>query len=233
MRGTNSRRRGGEGADPGLPPPLPERGVITAVLPQRRAGRVSLYLNGEFALGVAAEVAAALGLRVGCTVDSALLAQARERDAEHGARHHALALLAARSHAAAELARKLARKGYPEAAVRRALAALAEQGWLDDREFARQYVRARSEGRGALGERRLAQELRRKGLAPDLIREVLAEQFGAADTAALAAELARARLARMSGADPRTAGRRLGAFLARRGFDPETITCALRQVLPS
>lgn len=147
------------------------------------------------------------------------------------ARDYALRLLAARAHTTAELARKLARRGYPGDEAAAVLAWLQGQGWLDDAAYARQYVAARSQGPGALGEERLARDLRRRGIDPDLARAALAEALGSADPLARAVDLARSRLGRSQGLGRQQAYRRLGAFLARRGFDGETIARALRQVL--
>ncbi len=230
MRPTNSRYRS-SGQAAAATGSLPATGQITAVLPRGRAGRVSIQVDGETVLELDGPLAEACGLRVGCTVDRATLEAAREQDLGRAARAYAVGLLALRAHSSAEVSQKLTRRGYPAHLVGTTLDFLTAQGWLNDREFARQYVRGHNQGRAARGERRLAQELRRKGLDADLIRGVLAEHFGAVDTVAQASALAQARLASLAGADRRTQYRRLGGFLARRGFDGETIARALRQVL--
>lgn len=210
---------------------LPETGTVTALTPQRNSGRLNLYVDGVFLFGVDAEIAAQLGLVAGQEVDRARLESARSLDEEKRARDRALTYLAARPHTRAELARKLAQRQFGAEAISRALEYLAQRGWLDDAAFARQYVQEHRSGRGARGQRRLAQELRRKGVAPDLVQAVLAESFAGDEGLDEAAALVRSRLARMSGLDRRTAYRRLAAFLARRGFGHQVITGALSRVL--
>jgi len=53
---------------------------------------------------------------------------------------------------------------------------LAGRGWLDDRRFARAYARYRA-GTGRYGRARIVRELRRKGVAEELIEEALVEIF--------------------------------------------------------
>ncbi len=56
------------------------------------------------------------------------------------------------------------------------LADYAERGWLNDRQFARDYARARAAYR-RFGRHRITRELRRKGVDEELIRAALAEVF--------------------------------------------------------
>lgn len=224
---TRRRRR----PDPD-PVPLPASGRLTAVTPQvRNPQRVSLFLDGEFVLGVDAEVAAQLGLRPGQTVDRALLEQARVRDEEARARRDALAYLAGQPRTRRQVERQLGRRGYSSEAVRAALTYLSERGWLDDREYARLYVRQQLESRTPPGERRLAADLRRRGVPPDLAAEVLAAALAGGDPVGPAVELARRRLERTTFPDRDAAYRRLAGFLTRRGYDGETVARALDQVL--
>lgn len=142
----------------------------------------------------------------------------------------ALRYLGRRALTTEELRRRLARRGFSEAAVVGALAHLTRRGWLDDRKYARQYVAAHREGRAAQGPRRLATELRRRGVPPDIVAEVV-DGLGGTELEAQAEALVRSRLARMHGVDRRTAWRRLAALLARRGFEPEVVTSVLHRVL--
>jgi regulatory protein len=52
---------------------------------------------------------------------------------------------------------------------------LTERGWLDDQKFAHSYARSRAARR--YGRYRITRELRRRGLAAELIEEALAEVF--------------------------------------------------------
>jgi regulatory protein len=74
----------------------------------------------------------------------------------------ALRILARRDHSVAELARKLARRGYEEETVRRVIAECGRLEYLDDRRTAGQLIR-RMQRRG-LGLRRIRHELEKRGM---------------------------------------------------------------------
>lgn len=106
---------------------------------------------------------------------------------------------------------------------------LEREHLLNDADFARQWVEARS-GR-KLGRNRIAQELRRKGIDADEAEEALSaigEDDQLADAIALAEKAAvRAK----SDEDPRKTYQRIAAMLARRGFRWDITKEALAQVL--
>ena len=73
------------------------------------------------------------------------------------------------------------------------------------------------------------QELRQKGIATEIARDVLDEAD--LDEAAAAEELARKRLATYAGEDPAVVRRRLGAYLARRGYGFDIVRAALDRAM--
>lgn len=139
----------------------------------------------------------------------------------------AVSLLALRAHARGELEQKLLRAGFRPQTVEMALYKLTREGLLDDGDFARQWAQARSERR--LGPRRIARELRMKGVAAGDVEAALASLDGA-DQLEAAAALARKGFARAkAGEDPRKTAQRVSAMLARRGFDWDTVRAAVEQ----
>lgn len=140
----------------------------------------------------------------------------------------ALDLLAFRARSVVELRRQLLRKGEPAENVEAAIARLLEQKLLDDAEFARQFVRAKVVGAGA-SRFRVVQELGRKGVARGLAEEAvqsLKDDEGVDPSAAIH-QVAEKKWRSLSKLDEVTAKRRLYAFLARRGFNPDEIRTAM------
>ncbi|MGH9779040.1 MAG: regulatory protein RecX [Candidatus Acidiferrales bacterium] len=86
---------------------------------------------------------------------------------------YALRALTRRAHSVAELRAKLLQRALPTASTAEILARLSERGWLDDRRFALGFARSRAARR--YGRRRIAMELRRRGVTDELIEEALAE----------------------------------------------------------
>ena len=132
-------------------------------------------------------------------------------------------LLGARPHFRAELQAKLGQRRFAPEEIEAALDRLAAQGYLDDRATARRFVQARSEGRGE-GRHRLRGELLKRGVAPGLADEVLAELLPEDDRAA-AAEAA-ARFLRSGRKSPDA----LARHLARKGFSRRAIVALLREL---
>lgn len=136
------------------------------------------------------------------------------------ARAVCLRLLTARARTRAELAGRLAQRGYPDDVSDRVLHRLAAAGLIDDAAFAEQWVSSRRAhaGKGALA---LAAELRTKGVADDVIAAALTDTDADAERDR-AGQLVRARLRRERFVDDEMAEmkvvRRLVAMLARRGY---------------
>jgi regulatory protein len=143
----------------------------------------------------------------------------------------ALTLLEFRARSVAELRRELLRRGAPPAEVDEAIARLRDQRLLDDEDFARQFARNKVLGAGA-SPRRIVQELSRKGIGRDVAAQALddlREQDGV-DASEGIFRVARKKWASLAKLDEPTRRRRLYAFLARRGFDPDDIRRAMQSL---
>lgn len=134
----------------------------------------------------------------------------------------ALRTLAQREHSRAELARKLAAHGEPDA-VEAVLDRMSELGLLSDSRFAESYVRSRA---GRLGQRRIQHELAQRGVDPETISEALASELGETEL-----ERARAVWARKFGSTPGDAKEwaRQARFLTARGFASEVVRKVLKE----
>jgi len=96
-----------------------------------------------------------------------------DADPRQKARQKAYRLLALRSHSEAELRAKLREGGFAEPVIDAALTRCRELGYLDDAQFARQRARTLAINR-LLGDRRIAVDLRGKGIPEELCREAIA-----------------------------------------------------------
>ncbi len=206
---------------------------ITAIQPQKlRADRVNVHVDGGFRLALAAELALSEHLHVGDEVDEARLAALEAKDGAWKARDAALSLLSYRARSATELKRRLKRKGFEDETAESTVARMGEMGMVDDAAFAESFVRDRVRLRPH-GRRRLAQELRAKGVDDDTARAAIDGVMERED--ASEADLARAAAARWRprpGEEPGRARRRLQAFLARRGFAGEVVRDVVNELLP-
>jgi regulatory protein len=148
-----------------------------------------------------------------------------------GAWGAAVTLLALRPRSTREIRETLRRRGYASDEIADAVARLTTARYLDDAEFARNWVSARAR-RGLTGPARLARELRAKGIADVEISaaiDALAEEW---DLAASADAAARRKVQSLGGVPSVVARRRLAAHLERRGFAPEIIRAMCRKHIP-
>lgn len=206
---------------------------ITALSPQKHdPDRLSVFVDGEFRMGLSAEVALAANLRVGEAVDESRLRELERRDRAWQAREAALRLLAVRPRSAAELVRRLRMKGYEPDVAEEVIARLRDLGMIDDAAFASMLVRDRVRLKPQ-GARRLANELRAKGVDEATAHTAIRETLEGEDTDER--ELARRAAAKWrprAGEEPASARRRLHGYLARRGFDTDVIREVLDEAVP-
>ena len=152
-----------------------------------------------------------------------------DADPESVARKILLDQLTGRARTRKELADKLASRNVPGDIATRLLDRFEEVGLVDDDAFARTWVSQRQQGKG-LSRRVLAQELRRKGVDDEVVRDAL-DEIDPEDEAEAARELVRRRLRSLRGVDETTAARRLVGMLARKGYAPGLSYAIVREHL--
>ncbi|CAN5353915.1 hypothetical protein BH09GEM1_BH09GEM1_05070 [soil metagenome] len=205
--------------------------VITSItaLP-RNPGRFEVDVNGRAFAALSVEALERCGISIGIDISDrvdAVLAEA----ARLAVYDRALNMLAFRARSATELARALVRKGADRAHVDQAIARLVEQGFIDDAAFARALARARVVGANH-SNRRVQQELLRKGVAREVAEDAIGEVFEqeGVDPMALVETAARRKMRTLASLEPAVRRRRLYGFLARRGFDADDIRRAMDMV---
>ena len=209
---------------------------ITALEPQKRPGRLNVFVDGQFVLGVGDAVAVDLSLRVGREITPEKLREIGEAEEVHKALESALTLLEVRARARREIETRLAQKGYEETVITAVLEKLVRLELLDDAQFAASWVEARSrpEASRPIGKRRLSQELYGKGIAKEQIAEAVGAVSDEAElTLARAAARKKVRVVPAEREALQAERRKLMGFLQRRGFGWETVKLVTREALPS
>jgi len=205
---------------------------VTGLESEPRSGGVRVRLDGTPFATIAMQDVADLRLEEGQVLDETALAALSARADIFGARTVALRMLAARALPARELTRKLERKGHAREAAQAAVQAIAAMGLLDDGEFARHYARTRAR-RQRVGPARLVADLRRLGVDEREARQAVDDALAAdgVDTGALLREAAARKLRSLDGMPPADVGRRLKAYLLRRGFAAGEVIAVVKEAL--
>ena len=203
--------------------------IITAITKER--GRLRIMVNEDSEVLVPVSLFRERPLSVGDAIDMEeydqwlLLRQYRH------ALDRAVAFLAGRARSRREMEERLLRSGYRPCTVEIVLFKLEKEGLLDDADFARQWVSARSARR--MGRGRIAQELRRKGVSAQEAEEALESLSEEEQLEGAMLLVEKALLRASSGEEPRKTAARITAMLARRGYGYDVAREAISRLMES
>ena len=155
---------------------------------------------------------------------------ASQHDSMFKAKEAALRYLGNRDRTVHQVRRKLDERGFERTVIESTLADLRRARLLDDRAFARRWIESRMEDRPA-GELRFEQDLQSRGIAPDVIAEVLAEFDDSVGSEAAALQVLRRHRWRYAGSGEEKARRKMWGLLSRRGFDADTSQRVVERML--
>jgi len=197
---------------------------ITALVVQKRnPNRVNIYLDGEYAFGLARIVAA--WLRVGSELDEEKIKQMQVEEARERALQQALLFLSYRPRSESEIRQNLRKHEYPDEVIDLTLERLRQDGLANDNEFGRAWVENRSTFRPR-SRRMMAMELRQKGLDQESVSSAVEN----VDDEALAYEAAQKRAPRFKDLEWIEFRKKLSEFLARRGFSYSVIAPVVTRI---
>jgi regulatory protein len=202
---------------------------ITAIQVQKNnPNRVNVYLDGEFAFGLARIVAA--WLQVGQMLDEGKIAELQAEDSRERAMQQALLFLSYRARSENEIRKNLSKHEIPDAVIEETLERLRREGFADDKKFASAWVENRSTFRPR-GRRALALELRQKGIDDHTIESALE----GIDDEALAYEAGQKKARKLAlslskGQEWTEFRKKMSEFLARRGFSYSVIAPIVKRL---
>jgi regulatory protein len=208
--------------------------VVTRIERQKRhPGRVNLYIDDEYALGLHEDVLFKFGLRKGDKLNVETLDALKSTEEFHLAKERALRFLSYCARSEKELRAKLREKEFHPAAIESAISSLREQGIVNDKSFASAYVKDMLIRKPA-GKALLRRQLRSKGIDSETIRDVLNDMVTHCDEDSLALDVASKLLNRIRTSrkkiDMEKQRARITSFLARRGFEWTTINTVLSEL---
>ncbi|RLT44802.1 MAG: RecX family transcriptional regulator [Chloroflexi bacterium] len=194
-------------------------GQITSLQRQKRnPERVNVYLDGAYAFALPA--LEAVKLRREQHLSDGEIEALKTLDLRAKAYDKAVGFLAIRPRSVEEVRQRLGRYGnqqqerLAEVHIEWIIDKLLEQGYLNDDEFARYWVEQRNQFK-PISPRALRFELRRKGIADQIIEPLIE---GSTEAESAAVQAARSQLWRWRGLDEESFRKKMAAFLQRRGF---------------
>jgi regulatory protein len=131
-----------------------------------------------------------------------------------------------------EMKDKLREKGFSEETVAHAVNRLKKLGLLDDSKFTERWIHGKIRSR-PIGKRLIQQQLRLKGIHPEVISEMLEpiyDEFAESDRIN---NLVKKQMAKYKKLDKIELRKKLYSFLMRRGFDYEECASAIERAVKS
>jgi regulatory protein len=199
---------------------------------KKRPGRKSLFADGVFLIGVAADTLLRFGLRTRDEIDQRTLKNLESAEELLAARTAALRYLAVRPRTEREIRDQLRAKEFSDQVAAETIASLKESRLLDDAAFARSYIRnaiaLKPSGRILLKRKLLLLGID-KSLAEEALGEIL-EGVNQEEEARVAAQAFVAR--RTSRGTPGPSLRRqVTTYLLRRGYAWDVVARAVKESL--
>ncbi len=195
---------------------------ITAITPQvKDKRRCNIYIDGRFYCGMTLETVVKNRLRVGQSVSAEQLSEIQLESEKNTALDKALYFISAVKKTEKQVRDHLASKGYLGAVCDYVIDKMYDYGFLDDSEYAKDYVGFASSKKGC---RLIRMELKAKGVSDEDIEGALEELNG--ETQEAAARRMLEKYMRGKTCDRETLAKAY-RYLMSKGFDYEVAKAAL------
>jgi regulatory protein len=201
-----------------------DRKITDLKIQKNNPNRINVYLDGEFAFGIARIVAA--WLQVGQVLDDAKIAGLKQQDEKEVAFQKALRFISYRPRTESEVQKKLETQGFPESVVEETIGRLRASQLIEDERFAKSWIDDRSTFHPR-SRRVLRLELRQKGVAEETIQNALADATSEEELAYQAAEK---HIRKYENMDYREFREKMSGYLGRRGFSYGTIAPVIHRI---
>ena len=188
-----------------------------------------LFLDKKPFVVIPANLVENLGLRIGLEIEAQTIEKLIAADEAMRAKNYALNILREDILSKSQMAQQLEREGFRERTIKTIIAELIQSGHIRDRLYAEKWVQRRLKS-NPRGRTVLKQELIDKGVDRETVEQVLAE-VRTEDEKRLALQIAQKQSKKYKNLPAHVAKRRLHGFLARRGFESETISQVIEKVL--
>ena len=185
---------------------------------------VSITFDNDEFLFLAVDIFIKSGIRKNDEItDNRFLSLIEENKIFH-IRQRAFRFLGRRLHSVSELRTKLLQKGYEKLLIENVLDELEKKDYLNDNEFAKMFAEEKIKTK-LWGEKKLRNELIKKGVSGQIIAETIKSSISAEDNFTNAMEIATKKykvIAKRS-LDNNVVKRKLISFLVSRGYDYDVI----------
>lgn len=132
--------------------------------------RVNIYLDGEYALAINAELIYKENLKVKDDVDISKLQEIAEKESYIRCKESAIKIIERSYKTEKEIRDKLKQKGYEEKQINNSIDFLKEYDFINDNTYAKAFIKDKLSSKGS---QKIKYDLMKKGIAKDIIEENL------------------------------------------------------------
>lgn len=204
--------------------------VITKIeIQKRNKERVNIYLDGEYAFAISAELVYKENLKVKDEVDTEKLKSVADKEAYIRCKNSALKIIERSYKTEKEVRERLLLKGYEEKHIENSIQFLKEYKFLNDEYYVEAFIRDKLSSKGSA---RIKQDLIKKGISRDIIEEKIEgiDKSSEKDTAKELAEK-KLRVIRKSENDTYKISGKLYRFLISKGYTYDIVKEVVKDVM--
>lgn len=196
---------------------MDENKITRLAVQKKNPNRVNVYLDGNFAFGLYRDTAA--WLETGQILSDEKIKKLLEKDQQAEVYQKAIDYISYKPRTTQEIRRKLQQAGYEEFLIEDTISVLSDNGLLNDKYYAEQWVEERLHIKPR-SKRALIFELRKKGISDKLIQSAVED----VDDFQSGYEIAGKRLSRYEGLSKFEFRKKLGNYLAGKGYTFDVIS---------
>jgi len=200
-------------------------GTITALRSNDRKKQVNVFIDGLFSFAITEELVVQNRLKVGGDLSIGRIQKLKEASLFQSCFDAAIGYLSYRPRSKNEVRQRLRRRGFDDNVVEEVILNLKERQLIDDIAFS-EYWRNNRLSFSPRSRRLINLELRQKGVAAETAHEVVKDL----NDENSAYEAGHRKVRRLTCSDYNDFRRILGDYLRRRGFDYETVRCAVERL---
>ena len=198
-----------------------EKTITNLETQKKNPNRINVFLDDEFAFGISRF--AGLDLKLGEKIDDSKIEEILEIDIREKAYQKALRFINYRSRTAFEVRNKLTTLGFENDVVESILSELIEKEYINDREFAENWVSSRCHSKPR-SRRMIQYELKKKSIPEEFIQKALNSMPNDDE---LAVTLGKKYLHRFKDLDEKQFTKKMTGILARRAFPFSVVHAAI------
>lgn len=196
---------------------------------KRNKERVNLFLDGEYAFAISAELVYKEGLKVNYEIDSEKIRKISEAENLIKCKESALRTIGKSYKTEKEMRDKLKVKGYDEESINKSIEFLKEYNYINDKNYAKAFINDRSK---SMGSQKIKYSLINKGISKEIIDEELLN-LNKENEKKIALDIAKKKLIMIKKKenDNYKISGKLYRYLISKGYENAIVTEILRDVM--